>query len=132
MEEAIGRGQAGEGIPYQLYDMCVADRSDVITEVFKTKAIIIGAPTFNHGILTTLSPILEDIKGLRFRNKIVAAFGSYGWSGEAVKLIEEHLARSQIQLVAEGVRVKWQPKPDDLTRCKELGKKIASLVKAPQ
>ena len=132
MAEAIGRGLADEGVPYQLFDMGVADRSDVITEVFKTKAIIIGAPTFNHGILTTLSPILEDIKGLRFRNKIGAAFGSYGWSGEAVKIIEEHLARSQIQLVAEGVRVKWQPKPDDLTRCKELGQKIARLVKAPQ
>lgn len=132
MAEAVGQGLAGENVPYQLFDMGLADRSDVITEIFKAKAIIIGAPAFNHGILTTLSPILEDIKGLRFRNKIGAAFGSYGWSGEAVKIIEEHLGRCKIPLAAEGVRVKWQPKPDDLTRCKELGQKIARLINAPQ
>lgn len=132
MAEAVGQGLAGENVPYHLFDMGVADRSDVITEIFKAKAIIIGAPTFNHGILTTLSPILEDIKGLRFRNKIGAAFGSYGWSGEAVKIIEEHLGHCKIPLAAEGVRVKWQPKPDDLTRCKELGQKIARLINAPQ
>jgi flavorubredoxin len=132
MAEAVGQGLAGENVPYQLFDMGVADRSDVITEIFKAKAIIIGAPTFNHGILTTLSPILEDIKGLRFRNKIGASFGSYGWSGEAVKIIEEHLGRCKIPLAAEGVRVKWQPKPDDLTKCKELGQKIARLINALQ
>lgn len=132
MAEAIGQGLAGEGVPYQLLDMGVADKSDAITEIFKTKAIIIGSSTFNRGILPTLSPVLEDLRGLRFKNKIGAAFGSYGWSGESVKIIEEHLDRCQIPIVAEGVRAKWQPKPDDLTRCKELGQKIARLVKAPQ
>ncbi len=132
MAEAIGQGLADEGVPYQLFDMGISDRSDVITEVFKAKAIIIGAPTLNQGALPTISPILEELKGLKLKNKIGAAFGSYGWGGEAVKIIEEHLDRSKIQLVAEGVRVKWQPKPDDLTRCKELGQKIARLINAPQ
>jgi flavorubredoxin len=130
MAEAIGRGLAVNGVPYKMFHMAVSDRNDVITEVFKAKAIIVGSPTFNQGVLPTLSPILEDLKGLKFQNKIGAAFGSYGWSGESVKIIEEHLSNCKIQLVAGGVRAKWQPKPDDLMKCQELGLTIAQFVNA--
>ena len=75
-----------------------------------------------------MSPILADLKGLKFQNKIGAAFGSYGWSGESVKIIEEHLDQCKIQIVAEGVRAKWQPNVDDLTKCRELGQKVARAV----
>ena len=130
MAEAIGEGLAAEGVPYKTFHVAVSDRNDVITEVFKAKAVIIGSPTFNGGLLPTISPILEDLKGLRFRNKIGAAFGSYGWSGEGIRLIEEHLGRCKISLITEGVRAKWQPKADDLAGCKELGHKMARAVKA--
>ncbi len=130
MAEAIGQGLAASGVPYKMLHIAVSDRNDVITEVFKTKAIVVGSPTFNQGILPTISPIFEDLKGLKFQNKIGAAFGSYGWSGESVKIIEEHLSNSKIQLVTEGIRAKWQPKPDDLAKCKELGEKVAKAVNA--
>jgi flavorubredoxin len=130
MAEAIGQGLAAEGVPYKAFHVAVSDRNDVITEIFKAKAVIVGSPTFNQGILPTMSPILEDLKGLRFQNKIGAAFGSYGWSGEAVKIIEEHLNRCKIQPVAEGVRAKWQPKSDELLSCKELGQKVAQAINA--
>jgi flavorubredoxin len=128
MAEAIGHGLASSGVPYKMIHVAVSDRNDAITEVFKTKAIIVGSPTFNQGVLPTISPIFEDLKGLKFQNKIGAAFGSYGWSGESVNIIEEHLSNCRIQLVAEGVRAKWQPKPDDLENCKELGKKVAQAI----
>jgi anaerobic nitric oxide reductase flavorubredoxin len=129
MAEAIGEGLAAEGIPYRTFYMPTADRNDVITEIFKTKAIIIGSPTFNQGLLPTIAPILEDLKGLKFQNKIGAAFGCYGWSGESVKIIEEHLAKCKIPAVTEGIRAKWQPKPDDLARCREFGGAIAGAIK---
>jgi len=129
MAVAIGEGLAAEGVPYHTFYMPTADRNDVVTEIFKARAIIIGSPTFNQGVLPTIAPVLEDLRGLRFQNKIGAAFGSYGWSGEAVKLIEEHLSRWKIPVVAEGVRAKWQPKPEDLARCRELGSKMARAVK---
>ena len=129
MAEAIGDGLAAESVPYKVFHMAVSDMNDVVTEIFKTKAIIVGSPTFNQGLLPTMSPILEDLKGLRFQNKIGAAFGSYGWSGEAVKIIEEHFMRCKVQIVAEGVRAKWQPRSDDLARCKELGQQVALAVK---
>ncbi len=130
MAEAIGQGLAAKGVPYKAFHMAVSDRNDVITEVVKAKALIVGSPTFNQGVLPTITPILEDLKGLKFQNKIGAAFGSYGWSGEAVKIIEEHLNRCKIQPVAEGTRAKWQPKSDDLARCKELGQKVAQAINA--
>ena len=128
MAEEIGQGLAGNSVPYKVFHVAATDRNDIITEVFKSKAIIVGSPTFNQGILPTMSPVLEDLRGLKFQNKIGAAFGSYGWSGEAVKIIEGHLDRCKIQIVAEGVRAKWQPKLDDLTKCRELGRKVARAI----
>jgi anaerobic nitric oxide reductase flavorubredoxin len=128
MAEAIGAGLAAEGVPYKTFYLPTSDRNDIVTEIFKTKAIIVGSPTFNQGLLPTITPILEDLKGLRFQNKIGAAFGCYGWSGESVKLIEEHLQKCQIPLVAEGILAKWQPKPEDLDRCREMGRTVARAI----
>ena len=130
MAEAIGAGLAAEGVSFKLFHMAVSDRNDVLTEVFKAKAVIIGSPTLNNGLLPAITPILEDLKGLKFQNKIGAAFGSYGWSGESVKQIEAHLAACNIPLAAEGVRAKWQPTAADLMNCETLGRKVAVGVKA--
>jgi flavorubredoxin len=128
MAEAIGQGLSAENVQHKIFHIAVSDRNDVIAEIFKSKAVIIGSPTFNQGVLTGMTPILEDLRGFRFQNKIGAAFGSYGWSGEAVKVIEDHLSRYKIPVVAEGVRAKWQPKSDDLLRCRELGQKVAGAI----
>jgi flavorubredoxin len=129
MAEAIGEGLAADSIPYKMFYLPTSDRNDVVAEIFKTKAIIIGSPTFNQGLLPTITPILEDIKGLKFQNKIGAAFGCYGWSGESVKILEEHLAQCKIPVVAAGVRAKWQPKSEELTKCRELGNTVAQAIK---
>jgi flavorubredoxin len=129
MAEAIGQGMADEGVQYKLFQISVADRSDIVTEMFKAKAIVLGSPTFRQGLLPTMMPILEDLRGMKFQNKIGAAFGSYGWSGEGVALLEEHLNRCKIPLIAEGVKAKWQPTEGDLTSCEELGKKVARAIK---
>lgn len=129
MAEAIGQGLATEGIPFKIFYMAVSDHNDVITEIFKTKAIIIGSPTMNQGLLPSITPILEDIKGLKFQNKIGAAFGTYGWSGESIKLIEEHFHQCHIPVVAPGVKAKWQPKPADLEACVKLGQAVAEAIK---
>jgi flavorubredoxin len=128
MAEAIGDGLRSEGVPFKCYYMSVSDRNDVIAEIFKAKAVLVGSPTFNGGLLPAITPILEDIRGLKFQNKIGGAFGSYGWSGESVKIIEEHLVQSKIPKVADGVLAKWQPKADDLSRCREFGAQVGRAV----
>ena len=128
MAEAIGQGLAEKGVDYKLFHMAVADRNDVIAQIFQAKGIIIGSPTLNNGLLPTVTPILEDLKGLKFQNKIGAAFGSYGWSGESVRIIEEHLKRCGIPIVTEGVGAKWQPAEDDLAKCRALGAAVGAAI----
>jgi flavorubredoxin len=77
-----------------------------------------------------MADILTYIKGLKPKNLIGAAFGSYGWSGECVKVIEEHLGRCKIPVAAPGVRAKWQPKPPDLAECEKLGRQVAQALKS--
>ncbi len=130
MAEAIGDGLTAEGVSHKLFHMATSDRNDVLTEIFKARGIVIGSPTLNNGLLPTVAPILEDLRGLRFQNKIGAAFGSYGWSGEAVKLIEEHFDKCKIPLAAKGVLAKWQPTDQDLKACFNLGQEVARKVKS--
>jgi flavorubredoxin len=129
MAEAVSEGLAAEGVGAKLLRSSVTDRNDLVTEIFKARAVLLGSCTVNGGILATLMPILEDLRGLKFKNKIGAAFGSFGWSGEAVKLLEEHLTRCRIPLVAPGVKVKWQPTPADLEACRKLGGEVARAIR---
>ena len=72
--------------------------------------------------------MLEDLRGLHFRNKIGAAFGSYGWSGESVGLLEEHLAAAGVALAAPGLKASWQPAQADLEKCEALGASLGAQV----
>jgi len=130
MADGIIEGLAAAGVVGRSFNMATSDRNDVITEVFRARAVVVGSPTFNGGVLPTITPVLEDLRGLKFKNKVAAAFGSYGWSGEGVKRIENHMRDAKFEIVAEGLKVKWQPSADDLESCRELGGKIAEAVKA--
>jgi len=129
MAEAIGDGLTAEGVSHKLFHVAISDRNDVLTEIFQARGVVIGSPTLNNGVLASVSPILEDLRGLRFQNKVGAAFGSYGWSGEAVKLIEEHFAKCNIPLASKGVGAKWQPTEQDLQACMALGREVGRRVK---
>lgn len=130
MAEAIGDGLAAEGVPHKLLHMAVTDRNDILVEIFKAKAVVIGSPTLNRGVLPTIAPILEDLEGLAFKNKVGAAFGSFGWNAASVGVIEKRFAACKVPLVAPGISVKWQPRPSDLEQCRQLGLKVAEAVKA--
>ena len=128
MADAIGEGLAEGGVDYKMIDVAVTDRNDALVEVFKARTVVVGSPTVNGGLLPSLLPVLEGIRGLKFQNKLGAAFGSYGWSGEAVKLIEEHLAACSIPLVREGLKCKWQPREEELGECRRFGRELAEAT----
>jgi flavorubredoxin len=130
MAQAIAIGLEKEGVKYKIFNISVCDRNDVLTEVFKTKGILIGSPTLNNGLLPTIMPILEDLRGLKFKNKVGAAFGTYGWSGEGVKVIEEILEKAKIKILQEGIKFKWQPTKEELEKCVEFGRSFAQKMKA--
>ncbi len=129
MAEAIGEGLADEGVDNKVIHMAVTDRNDALVEVFKARTVVLGSPTLNNGVLPTIAPILEDLRGLKFHNKQGAAFGSYGWSGESVELIEEHMENCGIPLVREGIKCQWQPDEDDLEACRKFGAELAEATK---
>jgi anaerobic nitric oxide reductase flavorubredoxin len=129
MAEAIGVGLTKARIAFTLFNMATSDRNDVIKEVFQSQAVLVGSPTVNRGPLSTLMPVLEDLRGLRFKNKVGAAFGAYGWSGESLGLLEEHLKAAGIPLAAPGVKAMWQPAGPDLAKCEALGAAVAEAMK---
>jgi flavorubredoxin len=128
MTEAIADGISETGIKYKIINLAVADRNDTLVEVFKASTLVIGSPTLNNGMLPTVSPILIDIKGLKFKNKQGAAFGSYGWSGEAVKEIEKVFEQCNIPVIQQNINIKWRPSEDDLEKCRQYGKNIANHI----
>jgi flavorubredoxin len=105
-------------------------RSDIITEVLDAGAIVIGSPTLNNGLFPTVSDVLTYMKGLKPKNKIGAAFGSYGWSAEAVKLITRELEEMKFQVIDPGLNIQYVPDDKGIEACRELGRKIAKALPA--
>lgn len=134
MAEAIAQGitNADNTVIVKLFNIARSDKNDVITEIFKSKAVLIGSPTINNGILSSVAAILEEIKGLKFKNKKAAAFGCYGWSGEAVKIISEKLTESGLQLLNAGIREKWNPSTESVDNCIRFGTDFALSVNNTQ
>ncbi len=125
---AYGIKDADKEVNVKLFNLAKTDKNDVITEVFKSKAILVGSPTINRGILVSVAGILEQIKGLKFKNKKAAAFGCYGWSGESVKIISAVLEESGFDVIDEGLRMMWNPDDEGITKCVEFGKKFATDI----
>ena len=128
MAEAIASGLYKEGINFKLMHLRKCHRSDIMTEVLDARAVILGSPTLNNCLFPTVSDLLTYMKGLKPKNKIGAAFGSYGWSGEAVKLISKELEAMQFELVDPGVKIQYVPDQEDLDACIEFGKKIGRAI----
>jgi anaerobic nitric oxide reductase flavorubredoxin len=129
MAENIASGikQSDQKVNVKLYNLAKSDKNDVITEIFKSKAVLVGSPTINRGILTAVAALLEEIKGLRFQGKKAAAFGCYGWSGESVKVISENLQSAGFEVVDGGIKTLWNPDTESIGACIEYGKKVAGL-----
>ena len=125
MAKAIVEGIRSEGVETMLFRLPVSDRGDIIKELLEAKGILIGSSTINNGVLPTVAPFLEEMQGLRPRNKIAAAFGSYGWGGGAVKTIEEKLEKAGMEIVAPALTFKWVPDKNELQKCFDFGKEFA-------
>jgi flavorubredoxin len=130
MAKAIADGLVDEGVSVKMCNLKVNHRSEVMTEVLDARAVIVGSSTLNNGILPTVADILCYLKGLKPTGRIGAAFGSYGWSGEAVKIIGQSLEDMKFELPETGIRVKFAPTHEDLAKCRELGEKLGRAVVA--
>ena len=130
MAEAIAKGikNVNDKVEVKLMNTSKDDKTDVLTEVFKSKAILVGSPTVNNGYLHSIAGILEMIKGMRLKNKKATAFGSFGWSGEAVKQINEELKKAGFEVLNEGIRAEWTPDGEMEKKCIEFGEDVARKI----
>ncbi|MBN2803673.1 MAG: FprA family A-type flavoprotein [Deltaproteobacteria bacterium] len=131
MAAAVADGLVSAGAHVKILPLDGVHRSDVITEVLDAGALIVGSPTINNQIYPTVADVMNYLKGLKPKNLIGASFGSYGWSGEAVKHLDEILEEMGVELVSPGTRIKYVPSDDNLVTMRELGvtigKKLALL-----
>ena len=130
MAEAIAEGiqQASPNTTIKILSVVKNDKNDILVEVFKSKAILVGSPTINNGFSYAIAGILEMIKGLKFKNKKAASFGSYGWSGEAAKMIKEILEESKFAIVNDGIRVNWAPDQETIEKLREYGRNFVAEI----
>ncbi|HOX91895.1 MAG TPA: anaerobic nitric oxide reductase flavorubredoxin, partial [Spirochaetales bacterium] len=97
-------------------------------DVCRSKAILLGSRTVNKGILTAVAAIIEEMKGLRFRGKKAAAFGTYGWSGESVSVLSAALDACGFERVDDGLKALWNPDADSLKAAYDYGKAFAGKI----
>ena len=128
MAKTIARTLIDEGVDAQPMHLRRCHRSDIMTEVLDAGAIIVGSPTLNNNIFPTVADIMTYMKGLKPLNKIAAPFGSFGWSGESVKLITQALEEMKFDIIDPGVRLQYVPDEKGLAACVALGKKIAQAL----
>jgi flavorubredoxin len=129
MAEAIASGLEKQGVRYKIFNAAVTDPNDVITEVFKAKGVLIGSCTVNNTVLRPTAGLLEVIKSLRFRGKLGAGFGSYGWSGESPKVISDSLEKAGLKVPLEPIKVKYRPSGEELAECTAFGESFAKTMK---
>ena len=125
-EIAAGIQMSDPQVVVKLYNSSRTDKNDIITEVFKSKAIIVGSPTVNRGILSSVAGLLEEIKGLSFKNKKGAAFGTYGWSGESPKLLRKVLAEAGFSMMENSLGNLWGA---DEAACREFGQRFSEYIR---
>lgn len=126
MAEAIAKGihNKDKDVTIKLMNSAKEDKTEILTQVFKSKIVLVGSPTVNNGYLYSIAGILEMLRGMKLKNKKAAAFGSYGWSGEAVKLITEELKKAGFEIISDGIKSMWTPDEDTLETCIQFGKSL--------
>lgn len=131
MAEAIakGIGEADPAVEVRIMNAAKEDKTEIITEIFRSKAILAGSPTINYGYSYAMAGILEMAIGMKFKGKKAAAFGSYGWSGDAPKKLTEQLREGGFEIVDDGIKKLWVPDAAALDDCVAYGRRFAEAVK---
>ena len=126
---ALYEGIEKSGVNATMKNLKINHISDVITDLLTSKLILLGSPTLNNGMLPTMGGFLTYLKGLRPKNKIGFAFGSYGWGGQAIGEIEKVMKDLSWELPFDGININYIPEVNELKKVKETGNKLAKYIK---
>jgi len=126
---ALEEGLTAGGVDARVMPLDSCHRSDVVAEVLDAGALLVGSSTLNNNMLPRVADLLTYLTGLKPQNLIGTAFGSFGWSGEAVGLVADRMQAMKVRQVGEPVKVKYVPDPAALEQCRTLGEEMAGELK---
>ncbi len=129
MTRPIMRGIRDEGVDCKIIKLRATPMSVAIKEFWKARATLIGTPTLNNKMYPSVAEFLHHVAGLRPKNRITGAFGSYGWGGGAVKETYEMLKEMKLEVFEPGVEALYRPSPEDEEKCYEFGRDFAGKVR---
>lgn len=109
-------------------DLVGTDLSAVASKMAKADGVLVGSPTLNQDALKPVWDLLSMASPMIMRNKPAAAFGSYGWSGEAVKLVEQRMTGLKFKVIESGLRINFMPSQQDLEKTEEFAKIFADMI----
>jgi len=128
LARALSEGLIEGGISTKVMPLEACHRSDVATELLGAAALFAGSPTLNNHLLPRMADLLTYLKGLKPKNLVGGAFGSYGWSGEGAKQVKEILSAMGVEMLFDEINVRYVPKPEDLLKCRSLGLEAAERI----
>lgn len=130
MARKIAEGITDAGIEAKLFDVAQTDRTEVIKEMLDARGYAVGSSTHDNGMLPSIAGFMDFLKGLKPKNRIGCAFGSFGWAGGAVKNIENILKEAGVEVAQPSIGVQYAPDKNDIKHCYEFGEAFAAKVKA--
>jgi anaerobic nitric oxide reductase flavorubredoxin len=136
MADAIAQGinEVDPNVAVKIFNVARSDKNEVLTNVFRSKGVLVGTSTMNNVMMPKIAGLVEEMTGLRFRNKRASAFGSHGWSGGAVDRLSTRLQDAGFEM-SLSLKAKWRPDIDALEVCRQHGRDIArqwALAPLPQ
>jgi len=121
----IMEGIKSAGVDVDVLKLRSTPMSVAIKRVWESRAMLVGTPTLNNIMFPSVAEFLQHLRGLRPKNRMAGAFGSYGWGGGAVKEAYEHFKKMGLEAVEPGMEVIYRPSFDDDKKCFEFGKQFA-------
>jgi flavorubredoxin len=129
MAEAIRAGaEEQSGIRVSLYDLEGGEIQPFVDLIESADALALGSPTINGDAAKPIWDLLSSLAVIDLKGKLGAAFGSYGWTGEAVKMIEDRLRGLKLRVPVAGLRIKLIPTDEELEECRAFGRALAAAL----
>ena len=128
LAKAAAEGLTQAGVKTVVMPLRGNHRSDVASELLEAGALLVGSPTINKQVFPTVADVLSYLKGLRRKNLVGAAFGSYGWAGESLKQVQDALTEMGVATV-EPVKCQYVPDAAALDAAYGMGQKVAARLK---
>jgi len=128
MAREIARGLSARGVENKVLHLRRSENSDIVAAMLTARALVFGAPTLNNLMYPTMARFLEYLKGLKPKNRVAGAFGSYGWGGGAVKEMARTLEEMKLDVCETRPGAVFRPDGDALAQCDKLAEEVAGKI----